>query len=175
MKTFVSLALCLAALTAFGAAPSALENHRLTINGRPVGKMVVLQGGLWAVSLEDLARALGAPMTLEPVLSLQGNRLLVKGAASQAEYKPQKPDGSSYGLKQKVVPGQILQVLRPGLISSHVTMVSGKSYVPVSDVLHAFGDGSVRGSITGNLLPNQNMNVNVVPSQKGIIAVLIGL
>jgi hypothetical protein len=145
--------------------------------------MVVIQGGVWAVSLEDFARALGAPITLEPVLSLQGNRLVVKGATSPAEYKPQKPDGSlsaatqfKYDLKaQKVVPGQILQVMRPGVISSHVTMVNGKAFVPVADVVHAFGDGSVHGAITGNLMPGQNLNLNVAHNQKGIIAVLIGL
>ncbi|HJT17188.1 MAG TPA: hypothetical protein VJ853_07365, partial [Thermoanaerobaculia bacterium] len=148
--------------------------------------MVVIQGGVWAIPLDQLAKALGAPITLEPLLSLRGNRLVVNQPNSTTEYKPQKADGSldagihfKYDIKAqkeafRVAPGQFLGTIRPGEISSHVTMIAGRAYVPVADVVRAMGDGSVH-NFTGGLAPGQNVNINVAHNPNGIIAILIGL
>ena len=189
MKTLIRAVFTFTALIAFAAAPS-----QLTINGKVLGNIVVLQGGVWAVPLDQFAKALGAPITLEPLLSLQGNRLVAKNSSASVaygkvnvEYKPQKADGSldagvhfKYDIKaqkeaMRVAAGQSLEVLRPGEISSGVVMMGGKAYVPVRDVVRAFGDGSVRGTFSGALAPGQNVNVNIAHNPNGIIAILIGL
>jgi len=182
MKRVLVFALCVAGLLLL-TAPTAVERSPLAINGKAVGGMIILQNGVWAVSLEDVARALGAPITLEPVLSLQGNRLTVKQPGGATAYKPQKPDGSldagihfKYDLKAqkeaRMAPGQFLGVIQPGVISSHVTMMNGKAYVPVADLVRAFGDGSVHGNLTGPLQPG---GVNVHINGNSNLAGLIGL
>jgi hypothetical protein len=177
----------LALLSILAAAPLSTGLHQLTINGKMIGQVVVIQGGIWAVSVEDFARAAGAGLTLEPAFSLQGNRLVANPPATAAkEYKPQKADGSldagihfKYDLKAqkeaRMAPGQVLGVQHPGVISSNIMMMNGKAYVPVPDLIRAFGDGSVHGAFTGNLAPGQNVNLNLHPNSNSIIAVLIGM
>src|SRR2546425_491964 len=90
-----------------------ISNRILTLNGKPFANAVVIQGGILAIPLEEFAKAVGAAVTLEPTLTLQGNRLSVREAASVAlKYKeagaPEKkivqPNASA---KIKLAPGQI--------------------------------------------------------------------
>jgi hypothetical protein len=182
VKTFFYAALIATALPSFGAG---IESHQLTVNGKLIGNIVVIQGGVWAIPLQQLAMDLGAPITLEPVLSLQGNRLVVMQPNTAADYKPQKADGSldagvhfKYDIKAqkeaRIAPGQFLGTIRPGEISSHVTMFEGRAYVPVADVIRAMGDGSAH-NFTGFLSRTQNVNVNVPNNRNAIIAILVGL
>lgn len=184
MKRALVLTLCFVATAAAAPTHTAPSFHSLTINGNLLGNVVVLGDGTWAVALEDVARAFGAPITLEPLLSLQGNRLSANPAASNVEYKPQKADGSldagihfKYDLKAqkeaRLAPGQFLGVINQGLISSHVVMMNGKAYVPVADLVHAFGDGSVRGTFKGNMQPGQPVTINFGKSIGSAVAAVV--
>ena len=161
------------------AAPTAVEKAPLTINGRLLGNMVVVQGGMWGIALEDVSRALGASVSLEPVVQLQGKVLTVREAASQANKvnqgslvpAVQKIDTAA---KIKLAPGQFLKVQKTGAISSNIVSLNGKAYVPVADLVRAFGDGSVRGTFSGPLQPN-GLNLHINNNPNGIIAILIGL
>lgn len=167
MKRLLILALCVAGLVLL-TAPTAVERSTLTFNGKVMGNMVVLQGGLWGVSLHDFARALGASASLEPTLQLQSNRLFVRQAASQPLKAPQEGtlvpavNQANAVSKIKVVPGQFLEVHKSGQISSRVTMLNGIAYVPVADIVHAFGDSSQRGTFTGPLPQQHNVAITSV-------------
>lgn len=175
------LLLCTAGLI-FLAAPAALavEKAPLMINGRLLGNMVVIQGGIWGVPLEDVSRALGASVSLEPIVQLQGKVLTVREAAISANVKANQ--GSLVPAVQKVdtvakiktAPGQFLRVQKSGPISSNIVTLNGKAYVPVADLVHALGDGSVHGNFSGPLQPN-GVNLHVNSNPNGIIAILIGL
>jgi len=175
----LTLAALLIAAFVLTTAPTAVENHPLTLNGRLLGNMVVIQGGIWAISLEDFARAAGAPITLEPMFQLQGNRLLTRMATPdhkvrEAAVNPAAKIQSAQ--KIKFAPGQIIAVRKAGEISGNIVMVNGKAFIPVRDVVRAFGDGSVR-SYSGKLQPGQGVSLNLTAqqNQRGIIAILIGL
>ncbi|HJT16702.1 MAG TPA: hypothetical protein VJ853_04915 [Thermoanaerobaculia bacterium] len=173
------LALVLAAF-AFLPAFTLIENQpvsQVTINGKAFGRGVVLQGGIIAVSLEDFARAAGAPITLEPVFQLQGNRLIARGMSAGGEYKEQQKITVASAAAAKIerykaAPGQIIAVRKAGVISNNVMMVNGKAYIPLSDIVRAFGDGSVRG-FTGGVRPGTAINLTTAPNASN--GLLIGL
>jgi len=159
----------------------ATQTHAITLNGKPFAQGVILQGGIIAVSLEDFARAAGAPITLEPQFQLQGNRLYARSISSGGDYKEGqiKFDAAAaapaikYGAvqaKQRVA-GQIIAVRQGGLISANVMMVNGKAFIPLKDIVNAFGDGSVRG-FTGGVKPGEAINLNSASNTRGI---LVGL
>ncbi len=151
----------------------------------------MVQGGIIAISLADFAKAAGAPLTLEPIFALQGNKLFVREAASNplkykeaaaatelkqiaqpaTQLKIEQPTAST---KIKLAPGQIFRVQHPGLISSNVLTVNGKAFIPLADVQRAFGDGSVAPATIngGTLQPGAAVRLNFTKTPKGI---LIGL
>jgi len=184
LKKLLTLALCVIGFILV-AAPTAVEYHPVFINGKPFANAVVIQGGILAIPLEEFAKAVGAAVTLEPTLTLQGNRLSVREAASVAlKYKeagaPEKkivqPNASA---KIKLAPGQIFHVQHSGVISPGsanspgIIIQGGKAFIPLDDVRRALGDGSVR-SFT-NLKPGDAIRLNFARNQNSIIAVLIGL
>jgi len=190
MKKLLTLSLCVLGFILI-AAPTAVEYHPVYVNGNLLGNGVVVQGGIIAISLEDFAKAAGAPLTLEPTFTLQGNKLFVREAASEAmkykeaaaatqlkqiaqpatELKIVQPAASA---KVKIAPGQIFRVQHSGLISSNVFMLNGKAYIPLADVQRAFGDGSVAPATIngGTLQPGAAVRLNFTKTPKGI---LIGL
>ena len=168
-------------LVAFAFLPAftLVENQptsQVMLNGKAFARGVILQGGIIAVSVEDFARAAGAPITLEPALELQGNRLLARGISSGGDYKEYKVGGvtaaGSSTMKIKIVPGQIIAVRKAGVISNNVMMVNGKAYIPLADVVRAFGDGSVRG-FTGGVKPGTAINLTSSPNAS--TGILVGL
>jgi hypothetical protein len=178
MKRALVLLLCVTGLILL-TAPTAVEHSQLTINGNRLGNIVVGEGGVWLVALEDVSRAFGSSVSLEPALQLQGNRLMVREAA--LEYMKIKEgtlvpavNKSETTMKIKAAPGQFLKVQKAGAISSHVVMLNGKAYVPVRDLVRAFGDSSVQGSFTGPLQPG-GLNLHINGNNNGIIAILVGL
>jgi len=162
VKKLSLVVLAFALLPAF----TLLENQpttQITLNGKPFAQGVVIQGGIIAISVADFARAAGLPITLEPTLTIQGNRLLARSVSSGGDYKstiklqPATVAGGS-NMKIKIVPGQIIAVRNGGVISNSVTMIGGKAYIPLKDVVVAFGDGSVRG-YTGGTKPGTAINL----------------
>lgn len=173
MKKLLVIALCFIAVSAFAAGP---ETHALTINGKNFGTAVVIQGGIWAVSIEDFSRAGGAGVTLEPHFKLQGNHLFaVMGDGSVLKYK----EASSLpalsvqsAQKIKYAAGQTFRVQKSGEISGHVLTFQGKRYVPIADLAHAFG-----GTFTAptGLKQGEALSLNFAVTPNSIIAILIGL
>ena len=170
MKKLLFCAAALILLTA----PTAVERAPLTINGRFLGNMVVIQGGMWGISLEDVSRALGSTASLEPAMQMQGNHLVVHNNTWDWIKQPDGTMVKTQAAQKKAAPGQFLKVQKPGEISSNISMVNGKAYIPVADFLRAFGDGSVRGTFSGPLQPG-GLNLHVNGGPNGIIAILIGL
>ena len=172
MKKMSLVVLAFALLPAFTLIES--QTHDITLNGKSFGKGVVLQGGIIAVSLEDFAKAVGAPITLEPTLNLRGNRLLVGNAAVADSLKYKESAALKYGdaYKIKIAPGQIIAVRKAGVISNNVMMINGKAYLPLHDVVNAFGDGSVRGFGAG-VKPGEAIHLTVHPNAAN--GILVGL
>jgi hypothetical protein len=180
------------------AALTSIDYHPVYVNGKPFANAVVIQGGILAIPLEDFAKAVGAPVTLEPTFTLQGNRLSVRESASgPLKYKELKivqpgtenkvvqpgtemktvQPGTELKIvetgKVKINPGQIFIVQHPGVISSGIITQGGKAFIPLDDVRRALGDGSVRSF--GNLKPGEAIRLNFTRNQNSIIAILIGL
>jgi hypothetical protein len=176
VKRLSLVALAFAFLPAF----TLIENQpvsQVTLNGKAFARGVVVQGGTVAVSLEDFARAAGAPITLEPVFELQGNHLIARGTAAGSAYKEQQKITVAGAAAAKVAdyktaPGQIIVVRKAGVISNNVMMINGKAYIPLTDVIRAFGDGSVRG-FTGGVRPGAAIHLTTAPNTSN--GLLIGL
>ena len=174
MKKLSLLLLAFAVLPGF----TLIENqtHDITLNGKQLGRGVVIQGGIIAISVQDFARAAGAGVTLEPAFQLQGNRLQAAGAHSDyLKYKENaalKYGDASGQYKIKIMPGQIIAVRKAGLISGNVMTVDGKAYIPLRDVLRAFGDGSVRG-FGGDVKPGEAIHLTANPNATN--GILVGL
>jgi hypothetical protein len=172
MKRTLVLALCVIGFILI-AAPTAVEYHPVLLNGKALGNGVILQGGIIAISVEDLAKGAGGTLTLEPYFQLQGNRLLAKSGvqdvakkavtpgsqgalvpAVQTPYKETPAYKESPAYKEqatvKLRPGQLFRVQRSGEISSHVFMQGGKAFVPLTDVAKAFGGVFNPPTISGN-------------------------
>jgi hypothetical protein len=164
MKKALVYALCVVGFILI-AAPTAVEYHPVLLNGKALGNGIIIQGGIIAISVEDLVKAAGGALTLEPYFRLQGNRLLAEAGVhdvakkavtpgTQAElvpavhppfkeppvtYKASQPGALDTKAGIKLTPGQFLRVQKSGEISSHVFMQDGKAFVPLADVARAFG------------------------------------
>jgi hypothetical protein len=140
------------------------------LNGKPFSNAQLING-VWEMPVEDLARAAGGTLTLEPYFQLQGNRLITSPGAATGRFKmegsspmntiggtqPGAPAGTPAALKQ--APAGLITVRKAGgEVSSHVIMNGGKYFVPLADVAHAFG-----GTFTapaGKLSPGQTFTLN---------------
>jgi len=172
VKKLSLVVLAFALLPAF----TLIENQpttQITLNGKPFAQGVVIQGGIIAVSVADFARAAGAPVSLEPSFQIQGNRLMAFNMSSGGDLKIRQGSNATIKLDGiKHVAGQIIAVRNGGVISNSVTMVNGKAYIPLRDVVSAFGDGSVRG-YTGGTKPGTP--INLYTSSNNPRGILVGL
>src|SRR5437899_685773 len=149
------------------AAPTAVEHHKVFVNGKPFATAAVINGQ-FVVALEDFAKAAGAKVTLEPSFQLQGSKLTAVWTAEAASTKiknevPLAAKKSTPDLKIKIenkASGtQIFQVARAGEISSKVFMDGGKAWIPLHDLAKAFGanftaaPGALRPTDSINLVP----------------------
>ena len=156
MKKALVLALCVVGFILI-AAPTAVERAPLFVNGKQIGEAVLING-IIAVSVENVAKAGGATITLQPYFSRTANRFVALGnadtIAKKAENQKWTPSTTPAGvpavqageLKQNEgawklapVPGQAFRVAKAGEISSHVFEFEGKAYLPVADLARALG------------------------------------
>ncbi len=86
MKKVLMLLVCLLPLTILAAD----DWHQVFLNGKPLGKATLINGVV-AISLEDLARAGGSSLTLEPMFKLQGSNLNAAFARSGEHIKKTAP------------------------------------------------------------------------------------
>jgi hypothetical protein len=127
-------------------ATAVVPTRPLLLNGEQIASAVIEQKGVHYVPLEDVARSLGVVgTTLGPNLKLDFPRLFATANATNVE---------TTSKVTAVNPTQRLSVNRGGEISAALIKQGDKVYVPVRDVMTAFGiksfaDGSVKpGPIT---------------------------
>jgi|SRR6266508_669462 len=167
------------------AAPTAVENAPLFINGKPAGQAVLING-IIAISMENALKAGGATMTMQPNFQRSGPRFLAlmsKTSKGKEKWTPAPTTGTGVpavqagALKQSVeqgtvklspAPVQIFRVQRAGEISSHVFEYEGKAYLPLADLARALGNSTWAGRVETGKPVQLNFSSN--PN-----AILIGL
>jgi len=179
MRKVFTLALCAIGFLLI-AAPIYMNKdvHQLTINGNSIGT-VQFVNGQWVMPIEDVSRALGGTLTLEPYLKLNGGHLstLVPSySSSDKPYKKVEPSAAAntIGGVTSVVPtdqakfhtNAIIAVRKAGEISSHVFTANGKTWVPAADVAQALG---VTFTAPANVRAGQSFTLNFAPSPTSIL------
>jgi hypothetical protein len=178
-------------LAVFAAAGGGGTGHPVYYKGRFFSTAVDINGTL-AVPLEDLAKAVGSNVSLEPAFQLNGNSLNarmgwdvkknVKASAASAIGGTGGTQASGGGggagkvntqdihFTQSVDKASValFRVNRDGAITNHVLTLNGRAYVPLSDVAKAFGGVWV----PLNLAPGAVIQLNFTPNPN---AILIGL
>ncbi len=162
------------------AAPIYVESaaHQVLINGKPFAKAQFINNQ-WVIAIDDFAKAAGGSLTLEPNFQLQGNRLiglLVPAVNAADKHKVDSAavlGGSSPAVQQKAQGAIILQdrvfhVRKAGEISRSVFLFNGKAYVPLADVVKAFGGGVFNAA--GNLKPGESLSLNFTFNGDGVLA-----
>ena len=163
MKKALVLALCVVGFILI-AAPTAVERAPLFVNGKQIGEAVLING-MPAASMETVAKAGGATMTLQPFFSRQGTKFLAvatfdmvmkKAVAPAEKQSPTEVPAVQAGMiKQDVAatkgfqpaPGQAFRVGRTGEISGKVFEFEGKAYVPLADFARALGMNTWTGTV----------------------------
>lgn len=163
MKKALVLVLCVLGFILI-AAPTAVESHQVFVNGRSLGTAVVLQGGIIAVSVEDISKALGGTLTMPAALKIEGVRLIANPSSADAAGKKAVVPTDQYkensALKQS--PGQFLRVQKGGVISGHIYTEGGRKFISVNDFAHALGMNTYTGTTQagGNEPIRLNSNAN---------------
>jgi hypothetical protein len=121
----------------------------VTINGRQFANAVTINGVI-AISVEDLAKAFDA------TFKQQGTTLSAspRDAAS----------GMATGKRQH----KWLTITKESNISTNVITKGGKAFIPLADVVKAFGGVS---TIQGNLKPGESISLNFAPNANAAFAV----
>jgi hypothetical protein len=174
MKKALTLSLCFVAFAAIASAVI-VEEHPVFLNGKAFAKAVMIHG-VWAIPLQDFAKAAGANVSLEPYLQLQGSTLRTRvtfhdlHAVKQTDKASARTTGASDVFAKIVdIKGESLDdkqrsastlfhIQKVGVISTNVLMQNGKAYLPLVDVAKAFGNVSWRAPVT--LKPNEAISLN---------------
>ncbi len=120
--------------------------HPLMLNGKSLGNALTIDGTL-AMSVEDLVKA-GA------TLQVQGNRLVAVVTPAPSTRSVKVSD---------------IHVVKMSDVSSHVMMHNGKAYVPLVDVVRAFGVANWVAPM--NLPAGQPISLNFAVNGNGVLAV----
>lgn len=159
--------------------------YPVLINGKPFARAVIIDGVL-AISVEDLAKAVGGggTLTLEQAgFKLQGNTLstlLLPSSGATAKIKhvesavapnavgTQAHSSGGGGGAGKVAVHDI-SIKKQVDVSSAVLRKDGKPFVPLVDVVKAFG-GTLNVN-QGNLKPGDSISLNFAVNGDGALAV----
>lgn len=151
MKKALVLVICVLGFVLI-AAPTAVESHQVFVNGRLLGNAIVVQGGIIAVSVEDISKALGGTVAMPATLKIDGMRLVANAANIDPAAKKAVLPTDQTALKQnqdttswKLSPGQFLRVQKGGVISSHIITEGGRKLVSVNEFAHALGMANYTG------------------------------
>jgi hypothetical protein len=134
-------------------------DHPVFLNGKALGTALTINGVV-ALPLEDVAKAAGLNLTTEPGLQLRGSTLTAKFIPGRLKWGPIILK-SSYAAS--------IDINKEGVISNNVRMVNGRAYVPLADIVRAFGGGVWT---PGNLVPGAAIQLNFARNPN---AILIGL
>ncbi|HUJ12455.1 MAG TPA: hypothetical protein VL284_01590 [Thermoanaerobaculia bacterium] len=175
MKKILACVVALFPIALF--AVSSGGDHPVYINGKPFSRAVLINGTL-AVPLEDISKAAGSPVSLEPAFQLRGNTLnatmgwdVKKNVKTVAKQSQQKVDISDINISKTYDKSSPLmfKVNRPGAVTNNVLMFNGKAYVPLSDLARAFGGVWMQPA---GLAPGAAIQLNFTSNPN---AILIGL
>jgi hypothetical protein len=190
VKKLFTLALSILGFILF-AAPTAVEFHPLFVNNHAMGSAALING-IIAVRVQDFAKTGGGTLTLEEAgLTLNGGTLKINGGVAdayqhkgEAQAKIKLTDGSSLKIQspaykedpaavkieKKVVSPAVGWVRQnDGVISTRVFSSGGDKWIPLADIVHAFGGGLYS---PGKLAPGQAIQLNFTKTPN---AILIGL
>ncbi len=175
MKKTLTVTLCVIGFM-FIAAPIYMNQpNPVTLNGKPFGNAVTINGNLY-ISLQDFAKAAGGTLTLDPNFQLQGNTLTAKVKVQDIHFThtvnkaspmlaQKDPSGQNPG--GIILQNQLFQVRKAGEISSHVIMKDGKAFIPLADVAKAFGNAS--WTAPAQLAPGQSISLNFAVNGDGVL------
>ena len=171
MRRIATMMFCAAAFVLI-AAPIYMEKtaHALTINGKPFGNVVSINGVL-ALSVEEFSKAVGGgPANVQ----VQGNKLSI-GPALQ----PSSSAGSSFttaahgsGGGAGKVSVHDISITKHADSASPLLFREGKAFVRLDDVAKFFG-----GTLTvngGTLRANQAISLNFAPNPGAAIGIIPG-
>jgi hypothetical protein len=155
MNKVLPFVLCLIPLSLFAAGVE--PEHQVFLFGKPFSHAVLISG-VWAIPLQDVARAAGMNMTLESAFQLQGNTLNAQM-------------GWDVKSKKTVLFAPLIKVNKRGQITRNILRQNGQAFVPLTDFARAFG-GVWKTEPAGNLAPGAVIQLNF---PKDPNAILIGL
>jgi hypothetical protein len=147
MKRILAVALSAVAFASIASAFTLIE-HLVFLNGKPFAKARTINGEI-AISVQELATALGGKLTLEDAgLKLRGGSL--NAEVSSYTVKLGKPSAvptdqhvpavqHKAEVKGQSKPKALFRVNKAGQISAHVFNADGKNWVPLADVARACG------------------------------------
>lgn len=190
MKKLYTLALSIIGFILI-AAPTAVEYHPVFLNGNLIGNAANING-IVAIRLDEFAKLGGGTLTLEEAgLTLTGNTLKINGGvadaykhkgeaqakiklteASSVKIQPSayKEDTAAVKIQKKAVaPGTHWVRQNDGVITTRAFRSGGATWIPLADVVSAFGGGVWK---TGNLAPGAAIQLNFTKTPN---AILIGL
>jgi len=134
-------------------------DHPVFLNGKRLGTALTINGVV-ALPLEDVAKAAGLNLTTEPGLQLRGSTLTANFVSGRLKWHPINLKGG-YAAS--------IDINKEGVVSTNVQMVNGKAYVPLADIVRAFGGGVWT---PGNLAPGAAIQLNFTRNPN---AILVGL
>ena len=152
MKKALVLLRCLFPVVLFAADSS----HAVFLNGKPLSHAVLINGE-WFIPVEDIARACGSDISLEPVLKLERSTLKTATITHRKAGKGQ----------QEFL---VIKVNHEGTITNHVLVQGSQSFVPLTDFARAAG--GVWTPPRGGLAPGAPIQLNFAKNPN---AILIGL
>ncbi|HJT16703.1 MAG TPA: hypothetical protein VJ853_04920 [Thermoanaerobaculia bacterium] len=175
MKKILACVAVLLPAILFAAAGGAGAGHPIYVNGKLFSNAVDIKGTL-AVPLEDLSKAVGANVSLEPAFQLQGRSLVARAGWDvkknvKTAVKGDRPAVSDIHFTHtydKASP-VLFQINKQGAITNNVLTLNGKSYVPLADVVKAFGASWL---LPANIAPGAAIQLNFTRNPN---AILIGL
>ena len=154
MKKTLVLASCIIAMASIASAIIMEDRpHPLTLNGKPFGNAVMINGNLM-VSLQDLAQGLTGTPNLGPNARVQANRLIgLLTPPTAAPVDPITPAAKGQN--------STFHVRKGGEISSQLVTVNGKTYVPLVDLMRN-GFGARGWTAPANLASGAPISLNFV-------------
>jgi len=127
----------------------------VTINGKPFANAYNIHGVI-AIKVEDLAKAFnGTPNLQQAGFQLRGNKLTTLGNFEAVV----SPRDAASGLPTGKRMHKPFVITKEVDVSTAVLMKNGKNFVPLADVVKAFG--GVYNVIQGNLRAGQTLNFAV--------------
>jgi hypothetical protein len=175
MKKILTCVAVLLPAVLFAAAGGAGAGHPVYINGKLFSNAVDINGTL-AVPLEDLSKSVGANVSLEPAFQMQGRSLVANAGWDvkknvKTAVKADKPAISDIQISHtydKASP-LMFRINKQGAITNNVLTLNGRSYVPLADIVKAFGASWL---LPANIAPGAAIQLNLTRNPN---AILIGL